>query len=148
MPKAIRIDNGAPLGDPSRKTLPELALWLAAKRVDTILNRPGRPTDNAVVERMQRTTQHWAEVKQAKHLNDLAQKLQHVALIQAQYFKVRRLNNQTRLAVYPELWTNPIAYDPKVFDGQRAYEALADFDFVRKVSITGQITLYYQVYYT
>ena len=50
MPLSIRVDNGMPLGDPQRKSIPELSLWILAKNIEVIFNRPRQPTDNAKVE--------------------------------------------------------------------------------------------------
>ncbi len=54
--------------NPQRKSIPPLALWLTAMNVVVIFNRPRRPTDNAKVERMQRTTKNWAQVKDCEDI--------------------------------------------------------------------------------
>lgn len=147
MPKSIRVDNGSPLGDPNRKTIPKLALWLQSKQIEVIFNRPRKPTDNAKVERMQRTTKNWAELSTVQNIADLEARLKHVCWIQREVFKVSRLGYQTRLQRFAELKSNPRRYDPKQFDLQRAYQKLAESTFIRKVGKTGQITLYYQRYF-
>jgi len=146
MPKSIRVDNGMPLGDPQRKLIPELALWLTAKNIEVLFNRPRRPTDNAKVERMQRTTKNWAHIESAKDVEDLALRLKKVCLIQRQKFKVCRLGNITRLEAFPDLVRNPRKYDAKQFDIQKAYERLAAWTFVRKVSSAGQLRIYHKIY--
>src|SRR5437867_5557619 len=63
LPRAIKVDNGKPFGDPQRTSVPELALWLCGLGVGVIWNPPRSPRDNAKVERMQGTTAAWAEVE-------------------------------------------------------------------------------------
>ena len=147
MPKSIRVDNGMPLGDPQRKSLPLLCLWLEAMGVQLIFNRPRRPTDNAKVERMQRTTKNWAEVGQCQNIEQLKQQLKQVCIIQREKFKVTRLKGKTRMEYYPELYQNTRAYQAEQFDPQKAYTRLAKWTFARKTSKIGQFSLYGNVYY-
>ena len=81
-PKSIRVDNGKPLGDPQRKSIPPLALWLEGMGIQVIFNRPRRPTDNAKVERMQQTTKNWAGVEACKNLAQLKRQLQYNCKLQ------------------------------------------------------------------
>lgn len=147
LPKSIRIDNGAPMGDPQRKRIPELALWLIGMNINVIFNRPRRPTDNAKVERMQRTTKNWADIKNCKNIEQLKEQLSAAISIQREHFKVSRLGNKTRLESFPELLSNTRKYSKDDFDVHRAYQRLAQWQFVRQVSKTGQFSLYGQVYY-
>jgi hypothetical protein len=55
-PGSMRVDNGEPLGSSSGKMIPALALWLIGQDVEMIWNPPHCPKQNAVVERMQGTT--------------------------------------------------------------------------------------------
>ena len=146
MPLSIRVDNGMPLGDPQRKSIPELSLWILAKNIEVIFNRPRQPTDNAKVERMQQTTKNWAVIDQAENFTDLEQRLSKAIIIQREKFAVSRLQNCTRLEVYPALLTNSRSYNEQLFKVNRAYQRLANCSFVRKVSTKGQISLYGQIY--
>lgn len=146
-PKSIRIDNGKPLGDPQRKSLPIIALWLEAIDITVIYNRPRRPTDNAKVERMQQTTKNWAEIKSCKDIDHLRQKLRQIIIIQREKFKVRRMKGKTRLQAFPKLLDNPNKYKRSDFNVKQAYSRLAQWSFVRRTSKIGQFTLYGQVYY-
>ncbi len=146
MPLSIRVDNGMPLGDPQRKSIPELSLWLLAKKIEVIFNRPRQPTDNAKVERMQQTTKNWAVIDQAKNIVDLEKRLNKAIIIQREKFCVSRLQNRTRLETYPALLNNSRLYDDQTFDTGKAYQRLANCSFVRKVSIQGQISLYGRLY--
>lgn len=147
MPLSVRVDNGMPLADPQRKSIPELPLWLLSKEIEVIFNRPKQPTDNAKVERMQRTTKDWARIYQAKDINDLEQRLRPILVIQREKFKVSRMQYRTRLDVYPELKNNSRFYKPEQFNPDKAYERLANWTLVRKVSKNGQFSLYGQTFY-
>lgn len=147
MPKSIRIDNGKPMGDPQRKSISPLALWLEGKGVQVIFNRPRRPTDNAKVERMQRTTKNWAEVNDCQDIAQLVQRLKRACFIQRELYKVARLQNRTRKDVFPQLYNNPRKFNPDDFDIQKTYQRLQGWTFSRKTSSIGQFTLYHQVYY-
>lgn len=136
-----------PLGDPQRKSIPELALWLIAKGVQVIFNRPRQPTDNAKVERMQRTTKNWAEIETAYNAEDLKQKLQIACIFQREKFKVSRLGNKTRLEIFPSLLLKKKIYDPSFFEVQKAYQRLEGWTFIRKVSSGKQLALYGQSYF-
>lgn len=147
MPKSIRIDNGKPLGDPQRKSLTELAVWLFGLGVNVILNRPRRPTDNAKVERMQQTSKKWSDLDNCFDVKELQERLDHVLEIQRSKYKVRRLGRKTRLEVYPEIMHNSKTYSDDLFNAQRAYDQLAKWSFVRKVSKHGQFSLFKGIYY-
>lgn len=146
-PKRIRIDNGQPLADPQRKCLSALTLWLTALDMEVILNRPGRPTDNASVERMQQTSKNWATISACKDQKQLQKHLDKARSIQRSTYKVRRLNNKTRVAYYPEILSNPRSYKKENFEPQKAYDTLAKWSFARKASKTGQFSLYQHIYY-
>ena len=147
MPSSIRVDNGMPLGDPQRKSIPELSLWILAKNIEVIFNRPRQPTDNAQVERMQQTTKNWAVIDQAENIEDLEKRLGKAIIIQREKFRVSRLQNRTRKEVFPDLFTNSRSYDDKELNVDKAYQRLAGCSFVRKVSTHGQISLYGQKYF-
>ena len=147
MPKTIRVDNGKPLGDPQRKSIPALALWLTAMNIEVVFNRPRRPTDNAKVERMQRTTKNWAQVKDCKDINHARSQLKTACDIQRSRLKVKRLKNKTRMEVFPQINRNPRVYKADSFCLQKAYKQLEKWSFQRRVSKNGQFSLYSQVYY-
>lgn len=135
------------MGDPQRKSIPPLALWLESCGIQVIFNRPRRPTDNAKVERMQRTTKNWAEIKMCQDIKQLNRQLKQTCIIQRELYKVSRLNNKTRKESYPQLYSNPRTYCSNDFDVQKAYNRLEKWTFVRRTSAIGQFSLYRQVYY-
>ena len=142
MPKAIRTDNGSPLGAPSRAVIPIMSLWLAAWGIKHILNRPRRPTDNPNVENNQNTSARWAEIKQCKDLDEVARKLDEISRHQRDFFKVSRLGKVTRKELYPKLYKNERRFEQAYFDARRAYQLLAKAIYPRKISANGVITIY------
>ena len=141
---SLRVDNGEPLGNPKMNATSALALWLIAMDVDMIWNKPHTPTQNAKVERMQGTSARWAEIHQCSNLTILQERLDAEAVIQRSKLVVKRLNNQTRLQVFPEIETSRRTFDMTSFDVQRVYAFLATKKYVRKVSASGVVTLYGQ----
>lgn len=135
------------MGDPRRRSIPVLALWLEGLGVNVIFNRPRRPTDNAKVERMQRTTKNWAEVNQCIDIHQLEERLKITCEIQRELYKVTRLTNKPRKDVFPELYTNPRKYQSESFNVNRIYQRLASWTFVRQSSSSGQVSIYNQIYY-
>ncbi len=146
MPKAIRTDNGHPFGVPSRDVVPIMSLWLKAWGVAPVLNRPRRPTDNAVVERAQGTTSRWAELEKCANLATLQQQLDEACLLQREKYPVTRLGNVTRGQLNQSLWAKTRPLDKAVFDEQKAYEHLSKLVMPRKVAENGMIVVYHKAF--
>ena len=142
MPKAIRTDNGAPFGVPTRDVIPMMSLWLKAWGIEPILNRPKMPTDNPNVENNQHTSARWAEVYQCQDIQQMEQQLDEAALIQRDHFKVSRIGNVTRKQLYKRLYNNPRKFDSIQFNPQLAYELLQKAKYPRKISANGSIVIY------
>lgn len=145
-PGAMRVDNGLPLGCPTGQLTPVLALWLIGMDVDMIWNRPACPQQNGRVEKMQDTTARWAEIKQATTLTNLQQRLDAALVLQRQAYPVSRLQGQTRLGAFPQLETSRRLYESSAFSLQRVYRFLSPKLYTRKVSVSGQIVHFGQVY--
>ncbi len=139
-PGSCRVDNGGPFGSPSNDTPPDLALWLIGHDIDMIWNKPYCPQMNGVVEKMQDTSQRWAEIKTAASYEELQKRLDEQAHIQRQVYPVARLKQQTRGQAYPNLEKSERQWIPENFDTQRVYQFLSQRIFNRKVSKCGQIT--------
>ena len=143
----MRVDNGEPLGSPNTDTTPDLALWCIYHDIDMIWNKPRTPQMNGVVEKMQDTSQRWAEIEHALDVADLQKRLDQQAIVQREQFKVSRLGKKTRLMVYPELLTAQRPWQPEAknhSDIQRVYDFLAKKTYSRKVSSAGQIGIFAQ----
>jgi hypothetical protein len=147
LPKAIRVDNGKPLGDPQRASVPELALWLLGLGVEVIWNAPRSPRANAKVERMQATTAAWAEVQSCADCGQLQKRLHAAARLQREKYGVRRLGGKSRRQVYAALWNNPRTYHRDHFALRRVYQYLSEVCFKRKVNKKGCFTFYAQNVY-
>src|SRR5688500_2077341 len=144
-PKAIKVDNGRPFGDPGSDLLPVMALWLIGLGIEVIHNRPRQPTDNAKVERMQAVTEAWAEPHSCKTIQELNKRLEQTALLQRQQYQCRRLGYKTRAEVYADLlMPSRRAYTPESFDHGAILKLLATGQWVRRVSKVGQIYFYHQ----
>jgi hypothetical protein len=145
-PGAMRVDNGAPLGHPTRQMTSPLALWLIAMDVDMIFNKPKCPQQNGVVERMQATSANWIEVEKINDLAHLQLRLDQESVLQRQLLPVKRLNNKTRFEAFPQLETAKRPYQADDFDEQRVYGFLAKKIYTRKVSSAGTVAHYQQVF--
>ena len=146
-PGSMRVDNGEPLGSPNTDTTPDLALWCILHDIDMIWNKPHCPQMNGVVEKMQDTSQRWAEIDKALNIEDLQQRLDQEAHIQRAQFKVTRLGNKTRLIAYPELISAQRTWQTEAenkADIKRVYQFLAKKTYARKVSSAGQINIFAQ----
>ena len=147
MPKSVRVDNGKPLGEPHRKSISEMALWMEGLGIQVIFNRPRRPTDNSKVERIQQTSAKWIELDKVDSNTELEKALKQISTRHIQTYKVRRLGNKTRIDVFPELTTNSRKYEHTAFNPKLAYQRLEKWTFSRKTSAIGQFSIYGQVYY-
>lgn len=147
IPGAIKVDNGEPFGDPMRKSIPTLALWLICLDIVVIWNRPNQPTDNAIVERMQGTSRRWAEVDRCTDYRELMHRLDDVALVQREQYNVSRLGYKTRLQSYPELEEVIPVNSYEQFNAQRAYKFLSKTRLVRRVGKNGRLSLNGYKYY-
>ena len=97
---------------------------------------------NGKVERMQDTSQRWAEIHTAANLEQLQERLDFEADIQRKVFKVSRLGNSTRMLVFHELLTAQRPWLPNSkehFSEMRVYNFLTKKIYSRKVSSNGQI---------
>lgn len=139
-PGSFRVDNGDPFGTPSNDMTSAISLWLIGHDIDMIWNKPYCPQMNNVVEKMQDTSQRWAEIYSATSCEQLQQRLNEQAYIQRQLYPVARLNQLTRAQTYPQLEKSERQWNPSAFNVQRVYDFLAQKIFNRKVSKSGQLT--------
>lgn len=147
MPRCIKFDNGLPFGVPSRKLIPFLSLWLIGLGIRVIFNRPGRPTDNSKVERMQAVTNNWAVPIQCMNVCQMQKSLNHNINLQRNDFKLRRHQNKTRSQLYPKLYEPYKAYEKDSFDMRFIHQLLTKGYWERLVSKNGQIYFYDQQFY-
>lgn len=146
LPKSIRTDNGDPFGVSTRDVIPIMSLWLKAWGIQPILNRPRHPQDNAKVERMQDTSQRWAEINKALDIQDLQKRLEVIIKEHLDKYPVKRLGNTCRKQVFPDLYQKQRPFDENKFDSKAAYTFLAEKTLQRKVAQSGTISLYGKVF--
>jgi transposase InsO family protein len=149
LPEEVQTDNELTLTGQPQDTFPSrFTLWLKGLGIDHLVIRPGKPTDNAEVERCHRTVNDYAIVGNEEA--DIAQ-LQHI-LDQA----VDELNFELPsraegcggvppVVAHPELLQPRRPFRPEhelaLFDLERVDAHLATFTWKRKVGKTGQITI-------
>jgi len=149
LPDELRMDRDPLWVGSTRLEWPgTLLLWLVGLAVTPVINRPHCPTDNARVERGNRV---WYE-----HVG-LGAHCQTVAEVQAltdQAWRDRRealpsrnpnCAGQPPLRAHPELAQPRRAYtvaqEAQLFDIQRVYTYLSQWEWQRKVDVTGSISM-------
>lgn len=148
LPESIKIDNGWPFVNPSKKELPTLSkLWWVGLGIEVIQNPPRQPQHNGTVENLQGTLASWANPKGQSSIAALQQRLDEESEFQRNHYPVTAKGNKTRIELYPELLTNERKYDPKDFDINRVYEYLSDFVWSRQVNQGGYTNINGNRYY-
>ena len=149
LPDAIRMDRDPLFIGSSRFEWPgTLLLWLIGLGVQPIINRAYRPTDNAMIERANRTWQ--SDVLAGVHFLDL----QAVQAASDQALEDRRLTLPSRhsgcdhrppLEAFPDLVKRRRPYgadqELSLFDLSRVDAYLAQWEWRRQVDSTGKISL-------
>ncbi len=152
LPKELQTDGEPSLFGPATSTFPApLVLWLKGLGIDHHFIRPGRPTDNAEVERGHRTLCDYAIVGN-EHLAPAA--LQ-VVLDQAVEELIFELPSQATgcrgrppIQAHPEIQpVNPCSFNERaLFDLKRIDAYLAALHWERRVDVTGTVCLAQQDY--
>lgn len=147
-PQALRVDNGPPWGD--KQALPSsLTLWLIGLNIEVIHNRPYCPQDNGKVERAHGVVKSWIEPSTCADFKTLQVRLHQAATLQQRVYPSCP-HQRTRLETYPELSDSRCPYDadsePEHWQFSLALRYLAQHRWPRKVSQTGQISLYNRNY--
>jgi hypothetical protein len=149
LPDQIQTDGETILIGQPQDTFPSrFTLWLKGLDIEHLVIRPGKPTDNAEVERCHRTINDYAIV--GNEDANVAQ-LQHI-LDQAVYELNFELPSRAEgcaglppVLAHPELLQPRRAFLPEhellFFDLKRVDAFLASFVWKRKVSKTGQISI-------
>jgi len=149
LPEEVQTD-GEPvlIGKPGDPFPTSFTLWLKGLGIDHVVIRPGRPTDNAEIERSHRTINDYAIV--GNEDADLTQ-LQHI-LDQAVYELNYELTSRAEgcagrppIQAHPELLQPRRPFQPEWelawFDLQRVDQYLSTLTWERKVDKQGRITL-------
>ena len=155
LPDEVQTD-GEPvlIGHPEQVFPSVFTLWLKGLGIDHLVIRPGKPTDNAEVERCHRTVNDYAVVGNERA--DVAQ-LQEI-LGQAVYELTFELPSRAEgcggvppIMAHPELLQPCRPFQPEhelaLFDLKRVDAYLATFTWERKVSKAGQVEVGRQRYH-
>lgn len=142
IPSWIKVDNGRPFGDPRLEVVPPLALWLIALGIPVIWNPARSPKKNAIVERSQGVLGKWTEFHNCRDRDHLQVRLNREGKFYNYHFPIRKLSGQKRIEAFPDLAHTGRPYQPEKFQLKRALNFLAQGNWVRKVSSTGQISMY------
>lgn len=149
LPDEVQTDGEAVLMGRLHETFPSpCTLWLRGLGIAQLRIRPGKPTDNAEVERCHRTVTDYGIVGQ----EDLDVAPLQQALDQAVYELTFELPSRAEgcqgrppIVAHPELLQPRRPFQPEhelaLFDLQRVDAYLATFTWERLVGKTGQITL-------
>ena len=146
-PESLRVDNGSPWGN--RQQLPStLTLWLVGLGIEVIHNRPYCPKENSKVERSHGVVKRWVEPAQCRDLEDLKERLNQATRLQREHYP--SCSGHTRWHCYPAL-AHPlrpygVSLESELWQFSRVCQLLAHYRWSRKVSKTGQISLYNRNY--
>jgi hypothetical protein len=149
LPDEIQTDGeGLFVGQPQDSFPSTLTLWLTGLGIDHLVIRPGKPTDNAEVERCHRTLNDYAVVgNEDAELTQLQRILDKSVdeLNQELPSRAKDCQGLPPIRAHPELLEPRHPFLPShelaLFDLERVDAYLATFTWQRKVGKTGQITL-------
>lgn len=147
LPDALQTDNEVCLGgQPADPAPSRLTLWLQGLGVAHRFIRPGRPTDQAQIERTHRTLDTFTGMLDGvANLERLQARLDAEVDCYNTVFPSRasKCHGQPPVIAYPELLRPRRAYKPEqeraLFNEQRVYDYLGSIALERKVSSVGQI---------
>lgn len=116
--------------------------------IEVIHNRSYRPEDNSKVERAHGVMQGWVEPAECQNFEALQLRLNRATLLQREHYP--SCAGKTRWQAYPALAHNQRVYslrsESELWCFSRVCEFLAQYRWSRKVSKTGQISLYNRNY--
>lgn len=149
LPDEVQTDGEAALiGRPQDSFPSPFTLWLKGLGITHLVTRPGRPTDNAEVERAHRTVTEYAVVGNEDAAVPQLQALLDQAVDELNFelpSRARGCAERPPVVAHPELLQPRRPYQPDhellLFDLERVDAYLATFTWERKVGKTGQITL-------
>ncbi len=146
-PHAIRVDNGIPWGNQNGLP-PPLTLWLVGLGIQVIHNRAYCPQHNSKVERTHGVMKAWVEPEQCSDWEDLVTRLDWATQVQREVYQNRC--GQTRMQAHPNLRMGGRGYEATLeaqhWDLRTVARFMAQYRCTRKVSQSGQISLYSQNY--
>jgi transposase InsO family protein len=147
LPQEVQTDHDTALVAAQRAPFPSpLSLWLKGLGIEHVLIRPGRPTDNAEVERGHRTICDYAIVGNEKADWQTLQTILNQAVQELAFELPSRAEGCGRrppVEAHPELLQCPrpfrTEWELALFDLQRVDAYLSTLTWERTVSKTGQV---------
>ena len=154
LPDEIQSDGDSVLIGNHHQPFPSIfTLWLKGLNVEHLVTRPGRPTDNAEVERCHRTVTDYAIAGNEQASAQQLQKILEQAVYELNFelpSRAEACRGQPPVTAHPELLQPRRPFQPEhelaLFDLQRVDAYLAGFTWQRKVGKTGQIEVGRQRY--
>jgi transposase InsO family protein len=147
-PQRLRVDNGTPWGSAGDWPT-ELALWLIGLGVVMMWNPPRSPQDNGVVERSQGTGKRWTEPGTCKDADELQRRIDYMDRIQREVYP--NPEGKSRLQAFPDVHQVPRPYrktwEQRHWDLQLVLTHLAEYNAVRRVGCSGQVSVYGRDHY-
>jgi hypothetical protein len=147
LPAQLRVDNGPPWG-PGNNLPPVLILWAVGLGIRPIWNRPAHPTENAKVERQNGTIQRWGEPGSIANFAAWESRLEWVERMQREVCPTDQ--GSTRLEAHPGLQVRVRLYEAnresQQWQLERVGAYLAEWEWPRRVSQKGQISIYGKAY--
>jgi hypothetical protein len=151
LPRAVRVDNGAPWGSCGHDLPTDLALWLIGLGVEVIWNDPHSPQQNGVVERSQGTGKRWADPGSCDSAGELQAAADEMDRLQRQEHPAAALGGLSRMEAHPGLAHSGRAYSEEreeaSWDHGRALLHLAGYCVPRRVGVNGDVWLYHRPRY-
>ena len=149
LPDEIQTDGDSVLVGNHRQPFPTLfTLWLKGLGVEHRVTRPGKPTDNAEVERCHRTVNDYARVGHEQASVPQLQQILEQAVYELNFelpSRAEGCRGRPPVTAHPELLQPRRLFQPEhelaFFDLKRVDTYLASFTWQRIVGETGQLEL-------
>jgi transposase InsO family protein len=148
LPACLRVDNGPPWGSGNDLPTP-FALWVVGLGVRWHWNAPRCPQQNPKVERSQGTGKRWAEPGACRTAAELQARLDEADRMQREVYVTPA--GASRLELFPALrhsgrpYTE--AWEARAWDLSLVEDHLAEYIAVRRVGVSGNITVYHRYRY-
>ena len=150
LPQEIQTDGETVLtGKPCDGAFPSrFTLWLAGLGIKHLVTRPGKPTDNAEVERCHRTINDYAivgnETTTSSQLQSILNRAFHELLYELPS-RAKDCQGRPPAEAHPELFQRPRPFRPEhelaSFDLRRVDKYLASLTWPRRVGNNGRVRL-------
>jgi hypothetical protein len=149
LPREVQTDGEPSLVGQAQGDFPSsFTLWLKGLGIEHLVIRPGRPTDNAEVERCHRTVNDYAIIGNEKADLDILQAILDEAVDELDFelpSRAKGCAGRPPVEAHPELLQAPRPFQPELelayFDLRHVDTYLATLTWERTVGKTGQIDL-------